>query len=392
MPCTVKVNGPMLSVVTKGSNGVAPATIPDVCKTPTPGGPVPMPYPNVTQSIMLNNGTTTVKVDMMMAAIKGSEFSLSNGDQPGVAGGVKSSTIMQKSTWINSSMDTKFDGKAACRFTDPKFNNNENCATLGGELQGPVVLVDMSKVGKDQDEACEKLEEKEVKDHDKGAEDAGMLKEDYDALRDVAGDSKVLASFRDTNKACIPHLRAGVPSKGHDVLEKTWDPKHLPKDKRDEFAGLVSTRLTKPGKGEIVANPKRRLQNGGPLTGDYDMHDLISSNGDRVRGGSAKENRVIDRMNDAIPGDQKRVMHGPQANYGDFTKMTGEAPNKKLFAPDPPITVMDGRKPPPPAKVYRLKTNADIVNMYRCTGTNMPEEWDIRDKKTDEAIIAKMKG
>ena len=39
MPVTVKVNGTANSLVHKGSNGISMATIPDVCKTPSPGGP-----------------------------------------------------------------------------------------------------------------------------------------------------------------------------------------------------------------------------------------------------------------------------------------------------------------------------------------------------------------
>ena len=127
MPVTIKVNGVANSLVHKGSNGVSVATIPDVCKTPTPGGPVPMPYPNISQSATLAKGTTTVKADGgMMIAIKGSEFSLSNGDNPGVAGGVKSSTFMKESTWILYSFDVKMDGGNACRLSDKKFQNHEN--------------------------------------------------------------------------------------------------------------------------------------------------------------------------------------------------------------------------------------------------------------------------
>ena len=44
---TVGVNS--LSVVHKSSNGVTIA-FPDVCKTPAPGGPVPIPYPNIARS------------------------------------------------------------------------------------------------------------------------------------------------------------------------------------------------------------------------------------------------------------------------------------------------------------------------------------------------------
>ena len=139
MPVTVKVNGAANSLVHKGSNGISIATIPDVCKTPSPGGPVPIPYPNISQSATLAKGTTTVKADGgMMIANKGSEFSLSNGDNAGVAGGVKSSTFMKESTWILYSFDVKMDGKNACRLSDKKFQNHENTVDLGGVLQAPV--------------------------------------------------------------------------------------------------------------------------------------------------------------------------------------------------------------------------------------------------------------
>jgi hypothetical protein len=140
MPVTIKVNGASNSLVHKGSNGVSMATIPDVCKTPTPGGPVPLPYPNISQSATLAKGTTTVKADGgMMIAIKGSEFSMSNGDEPGSIGGVKSNTFIKESTWILYSFDVKMDGKNTCRLTDKKFQNHENAVDLAGAFQIPVI-------------------------------------------------------------------------------------------------------------------------------------------------------------------------------------------------------------------------------------------------------------
>lgn len=138
MPVTIKVNGVANSLVHKGSNAISTATIPDVCKTPTPGGPVPIPYPNISQSATLAKGTTTVKADSgMMIAIKGSEFSLSNGDEPGSIGGVKSSTFIKESTWILYSFDVKMDGKNACRLSDKKFQNHENTVDLAGAVLAP---------------------------------------------------------------------------------------------------------------------------------------------------------------------------------------------------------------------------------------------------------------
>ena len=136
MPVTIKVNGTSNTLVHKGSNGVSAATMPDVCKTPSPGGPVPVAYPNVSQSATLANGTTTVTADGgMMIAIKGSEFSVSNGDNAGVAGGIESGTFMKESTWILYSFDVMIEGQNACRLTDKKFQNHENTVDMAGELQ-----------------------------------------------------------------------------------------------------------------------------------------------------------------------------------------------------------------------------------------------------------------
>lgn len=155
MPVTIKVNGAANSLVHKGSNGISMATIPDVCKTPSPGGPVPIPYPNISQSVTLDKGTTTVKADGgMMIANKGSEFSLSNGDNAGIAGGVKSSTFMKESTWILYSFDVKMDGKNVARLTDKKFQNHENTADMCGVAQAPVIVqgINITKA------ACECIE------------------------------------------------------------------------------------------------------------------------------------------------------------------------------------------------------------------------------------------
>jgi uncharacterized Zn-binding protein involved in type VI secretion len=137
MAVTIHVNGRSNSLVHKGSMGIAKSTIPDVCKTPSPGGPVPIPYPIiVSMSSDLKKGTKTVKVDgKNMAAIKGSEFSRCTGDEPGTAGGVKSSTNMKEATWILYSFDVKLDGKNACRLSDKMMMNHGNTACLSGEFQ-----------------------------------------------------------------------------------------------------------------------------------------------------------------------------------------------------------------------------------------------------------------
>ena len=165
MPVTIRVNGTSLTLVHKFSTGISVATIPDVCKTPSPAGPVPIPYPNIANSIVLSAGTTTVKGDKAMAANKGSKFSLSNGDNAGVAGGVKSSTFMKEATWILYSFDVKMDGKSAARLTDKMFHNSENAANLAGILQSVA-----TELGLDDDEKAmaNKLCEEFCKDLAKG--------------------------------------------------------------------------------------------------------------------------------------------------------------------------------------------------------------------------------
>ncbi len=83
MPITINVNN--LSLCHKGSNGISTATIPDVCNTPSPGGPVPIPYPNIAFSSDLMNGTTTVTADGgNMSPITGRTSSRARGTNPGV--------------------------------------------------------------------------------------------------------------------------------------------------------------------------------------------------------------------------------------------------------------------------------------------------------------------
>ncbi|MER8461524.1 DUF4150 domain-containing protein [Mesorhizobium sp. M1396] len=133
MPSHIVVNS--LGLTYKGTIGISIATIPDVCKTPTPGGPVPLPYPNFANQGTLKDGTTTVFAKGgKMIAIKGSQYGMSTGDEPGTVGGVKSNVFKKATDWITYSFDVKMDGKNACRHTDKKFHNDKNTVDLGGNL------------------------------------------------------------------------------------------------------------------------------------------------------------------------------------------------------------------------------------------------------------------
>ena len=137
MPETININN--LSLCHKASGGMSMATIPDVCKTPSPGGPVPIPYPNIATEQDMAKGTTTVKADGgNMCANYGSEFSKSTGDEPGTVGGVVSGTFIKEATWITYSFDVKLEGKGACRLTDKMFHNHQNTVNAAGKVHPPV--------------------------------------------------------------------------------------------------------------------------------------------------------------------------------------------------------------------------------------------------------------
>ena len=112
----------MRTVVHASSNGVATA-FPDVCKTPSPGGPIPIPYPNIAMSSDTAQGSSTVKADGNPVMIQGSNFSTSTGDEAGSAGGVVSSLTKGKAEFILYSFDVQFDGKPVARMGDLMVQN-----------------------------------------------------------------------------------------------------------------------------------------------------------------------------------------------------------------------------------------------------------------------------
>lgn len=99
---------------------------PDVCKTPTPGGPIPIPYPNIGKSSDTSQGSTTVKADGQMIMLKGSKYKMTAGDEAGTVGGVVSSSFKGEAEFMLYSFDVKVDGKNVCRMGDPLFHNKKN--------------------------------------------------------------------------------------------------------------------------------------------------------------------------------------------------------------------------------------------------------------------------
>ena len=110
----------------KGSGGMSIA-FPDVCKTPSPAGPIPIPYPNIGKALDASQGPKKVTTNGKMPMVKGAKYSMSTGDEAGSAGGgVVSNSIKGECEFMLYSFDVKFEGKNVCRMGDQLFHNKKN--------------------------------------------------------------------------------------------------------------------------------------------------------------------------------------------------------------------------------------------------------------------------
>ena len=125
----------MFALTLKG--GLCMNTPPDVCPTPTPGGPVPTPYVNIFQCSMVTPDTACSKVfiDGAPALHVKSATMLSNGDEPGVNGGTASGKFIGKGEFTQGSQKVSLEGKAAVSQGASTKHNQGNttgmCCTAG---------------------------------------------------------------------------------------------------------------------------------------------------------------------------------------------------------------------------------------------------------------------
>lgn len=111
---------------------------PDVCKTPTPGGPVPIPYPNIAMLTQISGGTASSKVKIMgkKTATKGTEISMSSGDEAGTAGGgVVSNKFKGPAKCKKGSSKVKVEGKAMAHHTSMWGQNGGSNANHPAGIQ-----------------------------------------------------------------------------------------------------------------------------------------------------------------------------------------------------------------------------------------------------------------
>ncbi|NOJ81833.1 DUF4150 domain-containing protein [Myxococcus xanthus] len=117
------------SILHKGSGNTHTSAAPDVCKVPTPGGPVPTPFVNSAQDATLTKGSKSVTINGQPVALTDSELSVSSGDEPGTAGGLISSKFKGKMAWGSGSVDVKVEGKGVVRFLDVTLHNGNSFNT-----------------------------------------------------------------------------------------------------------------------------------------------------------------------------------------------------------------------------------------------------------------------
>jgi hypothetical protein len=242
---------------------------------------------------------------------------------------------------------------------------------------GPPRNVEAKKVKATQEEACDELGKSEVSEAE-AAEKGGIDPEHMDAIKKVCKKENAVVSFRKSNPDCIPHMKNGVKSKGLKVKQKTFTKESLPESHKEQ-AGLVSTLMKKPGDGEILSGDQLmpyKTKNGEPLTGDYDMHEMIdATSGERIMGETDRDLDLRKALNAKI--GSKRIMHGSQAGYMEYCEKYGEEPKPELMQPDPPVTVVDGKEP---VTFYQLDSDEQLLNMYNCKGTEVPSHWNFQSK------------
>lgn len=113
--------------------GTCMSSAPDVCKTPTPGGPVPIPYVNIFMCNMVLPNTACKKVFISgaLALNVKSQTAISNGDEAGTAGGgVVSSKFIGKGEFVSGSKKVTLEGKAAVSQGATTKHNDGNTVGL----------------------------------------------------------------------------------------------------------------------------------------------------------------------------------------------------------------------------------------------------------------------
>lgn len=256
------------------------------------------------------------------------------------------------------------------------------------QLKGPAIKVQLNKLAQNQEQACARIKPLRIPatDYTKAAQEAGILADDFLSLQQTVTDQHITISIRDVNKSCAPYLRAGYPSKEHDVLTKTFTAESLPPEYQ-YLAGTVSTLAQKPKAGEKITDPLSKqylTRDGNQLTCDYDLMDVTQANGQRIEGETADDLQLRKTLNANLPWRGQpprpvpRITHGAQAEYSNYLRAIAkqhieEEPILGLNKPEAPLTAFTYN-----GEIYRLPQIEDTLNFYHCHNISIPAEWNIQ--------------
>lgn len=173
MAISVSIHPPK-TPCTKGSHGIAKATIPNICKMPGPPAPfVPAPLPNIGKSELSPQGySTTVTIEGDAVAIRGATFeSMGDMASKGTGGGLISANCHGPTKFAApGSMTVKIEGKNVHLLGDPMLNN---CGPSGSPSNTGATMMGLDQSQLSVIERCEKVREEAKREADKEREKVG---------------------------------------------------------------------------------------------------------------------------------------------------------------------------------------------------------------------------
>jgi hypothetical protein len=99
---------------------------PDVCLTPSGPAVVPVPYPDIAAGNMAVPAVYNVLIVGAPTHNLSSVVPMTNGDNPGLATGVASGTVMGPSRHVMGSTNLLIGGMPATKMTSPTLQNSTN--------------------------------------------------------------------------------------------------------------------------------------------------------------------------------------------------------------------------------------------------------------------------
>lgn len=425
MGLTINVNN--MTACHAGSNGTSIA-FPDVCKTPTPGGPIPIPYPNIAKSSDTADGSSQVKFDGNSIMLKGSNFRMSTGDEAGSAMGVVSNKIKGKAEFVNYSFDVKVEGKNVCRLLDPMQQNMGSTNAFGpADLQGPLVLVP------EQQAECDKVNEKKKEQDAKktGWSKSGVISSHQGPIQKVVDKRRIMIYFRATNFACDRWIQRKHRPKPHEVIDaKTISPANehqvvawvirikmafargdrVRLTAEDKFVlGRIRKNQRNPGywhgivmffkKGDkrdgmpLLAHPKKRGgiaseagcdYRGKWITGDYDLMDLMYMGDDceRPDQNEASFAQLKLELNTGMTWDG--IQHGPQSQWVAKSKKEGGHDYASFSIPEKMLEWLNSPAPTPPtvpiaaSRKNHPSCDKDLTVVYPGGTVHLADDQDVK--------------